>query len=234
MTEALATVIIGLIGTVLGVILTKITERYFDKKKEETLFLADITDVLEWGWDGKKLLRHLIALDYETTDNLNESNEGTPDQWAPVFMDNPDCWKLLASRKGELVGYWSFFALKDSTFKVAKQGKLNEGEIKISNVQSFNMPGTFNIYISIVCIRENYRKKGFLMLFDSFITRLNELTQSNRKINNICVNAFSEDGKLLAKNFGLRYLCSHVEYGEIFFGKYQEAKNSKLARGKLL
>jgi len=230
--DTIITLIVGLVGIVVGVVLTKLTEKYFEKKKEAKLFIADLDDVVKWGWDGKKLLRHLIALDYETTDNLNEVNEGTPDQWAPVFMKNPDCWKLLAIRDTELVGYWSFFALKDNIFELAKQGQLYDSEITIENVVEIDQPGTYNIYVSIICIKENYRKKGFTILLNSFIDKLNELTITNRKIDKICVNAFSDEGRVLSKNFGLKQVVSHKEFGKIYFGNYVDSKSSRFARGK--
>ena len=227
------TLAIGLIGTVIGVILSKLTETYFDKRKEEKLFIADIDDILKWGWNGNKLLRHLIALDYETTDHLNEANEGTPGQWAPVFMDNPDCWKLLAMRDGELVGYWSFFALKDNVFEMVKKGELNDSEITTDNVVALDQPGVYNIYFVIICVKEHYRKKGFPLLLNSFLEKLNELNTTNRKIHEVCVNAFTDEGKVLSRNFGLKHAVAHKDFGEIYYGTYEHLKSSRLARGKL-
>lgn len=231
--EGFITIIIGLIGTVIGVILTKVAENFFEKKKEAELFIADIDEVLSWGWDGKKLLRHLIALDYETTDNLNEENEGTPNQWSPVFMNNPDCWRLLAIRRGELVGYWNFFALEDNFFNQVKQGLITDSEITIDNVKCIDAPGTYNIYIVIFCIKEHYRRAGFKLLIDSFINKLNELTDSDRKINEICVNAFSDVGEIMSRNFGLRKSQSHKEFGIMYLGTFNDVIKSRAARGKL-
>lgn len=231
--ETIFTIIIGLIGTVLGVFLTKRTENYLDKKKEARLYIADKHDIIKWGWNSKKLLRHLIALDYETTENLNELNEGTTDQWAPVFWENPDCWKLLAIRESELVGYWSFFALKDDIFDLAIKGQLYESEITTSNVLEIDKPGIYNIYISMVCVKDYYRKKGINILFDSFIDKLTELTETNRIIDKICVNAFTDEGLLLSKNFGLRKVGSHRESGIIYCGNYEEVKLSRHLKRKL-
>lgn len=228
------TILVGLLGTVLGVFLTKQIEIYFDKKKESKLFIANIEDVLRWNWDGNKLLRHLIALDYETTDNLNEGNEGTPNQWAPVFMNNPDCWKLLALRDAELVGYWSFFALNDNTFERMKNGEMNDSEITMDEVVEMDKPGTYNIYLVMVCIKEHYRKKGVPILYQSLIDQLNELTLSNRIISNICLNAFTDEGKTLAKNIGLKLLTTHKEFGQIYLGTYADMKTSKFARKRLI
>lgn len=228
------TIIVGLVATFVGVILTKLAENYFEKKKETKLFIADIEDVLRWNWDSKKLLRHLIALDWDTTDNLNEGNEGTPNQWAPVFMNNPDCWKLLALRDAELVGYWSFFALNDDTFEKMKNGEMNDSEITEDKVVEIEKPGTYNIYIVMVCVKEHYRKKGVPLLYQSLIDQLNELTLSNRLISNICLNAFTDEGITLAKNFGLKLNSNHKEFGQIYLGTYADMKTSKFARKKLI
>jgi GNAT superfamily N-acetyltransferase len=232
--DAILTLIVGLIGTIVGVALTKLTENYFDKKKEAKLFIADLDDVLRWGWDGKKLLRHLIALDYETTDNLNESNEGTPEQWAPVFFNHPDCWKLLAVRDSELVGYWAFFALKPETFELLKQGQFSDSSLTIDHVVEMDKPGTFNIYIVIMCVKEHYRRRGFPLLLASLIDQLNGMSVSGRYINTVCVNAFSDEGRALARNFGLKHIRDYNEIGHIYYGTFADMKSSRLARGKLV
>ena len=139
----------------------------------------------------------------------------------------------MAIRDGELVGYWSFFALNPDTFEKIKQGRLTDSEITIKNVVEMDKPGTFDIYFVIICIKEYYRKKGFQILLTSFIDKLNELTATNRLINNICVNAFTDEGRVLAKNFGLKYIETHKEYGQIYFGTFEDIKTSRLARGKI-
>lgn len=230
---AVVTILIGLIGTVVGVALTKMTENYFEKKKEFKLFVADIEDVIKWGWNGKKLLQHLIALDYETTENLNEDNEGTINQWAPVFINNPDCWKLLAIRPCEVVGYWSFFALKKDFFEKMKQGIVNDSEITIDTVIPFENPGEYNIYISIICIKEFYRRNGYLLLHNSFVDKLNELTDAGYIINEVCANAFTDIGEIMSKNIGLKKTNKHNNFGSIYSGTYIDVCKSKAARNKL-
>lgn len=231
--STVTTILIGLLGTVIGVALTKMTENYFDKKKEIKLFIASIDDVVRWGWGGKKLLQHLIALDYETTDNLNEDNEGTTNQWAPVFMENPDCWKLLAIRSCEVVGYWSFFPLKKDFFEKMKSGVANDSEITTETVASFNAPGYYDIYICIICIKEIYRRTGYTMLYDSLVAKLNELTDAGYIINEVCANAFTDIGEVMSKNIGLKRLRNHNNFGVIYCGTYKEVCMSKAARNKL-
>lgn len=226
-------ILIGLIGTILGVVLTKITETYFEKKKDAKLFIANFEDIISWGWSGKKLLQHLIALDYETTDNLSEKNEGTSHQWAPVFMNNPNCWKLLAIRPGEIVGYWSYFALKEEFFRQMKQGIVSDSQITIETVEPIECPGIYNIYIVIICIKEHYRKSGYKLLHDSFIDNLNDLTNSGCTINEVCINAFTDIGEVMCKNFGLKKVTNHSEFGIMYASNYTEMCKSRGARNKL-
>ena len=58
--------------------------------KGEVIKVANIDDVLSWKWTGKRLLEDLIRTHYENMEGLDSEHEGNAEQWAPVFMDNPD------------------------------------------------------------------------------------------------------------------------------------------------
>ena len=191
------------------------------------LFLVDYDKILEWDWSNRKLLRHLIALDYETTENLNEENEGTADQWAPVFAENPNCWKLLAVRDKELVGYWCFFALQENIYQEMKSGQLPDSVITTETVRKFNAEGTYNIYFCMFCIKENYRKRGFKILFKSIRDELNKLNNKGMRINEICANAFSEEGEDLCGHLGMKFTTNHFESGKMYIGKFEDMQKTE-------
>lgn len=107
-------------------------------------FVADIEDITSWGWDGHRLLDELIRLDYETLEGLTVDHEGHTAQWAPVFMDHPETWRLIADAPGSIVGYWHFVPLFDADYELVKQGHLLDSQITTDRVRLFELPGWYN------------------------------------------------------------------------------------------
>jgi hypothetical protein len=89
----------------------------------EPLSVADIHHVRSNGWSGKDLLDKLIALDYELIEALTVEHEGTTAQWAPVFIERPDTWRLIIDSAETIVGYWHFVPLFTDDIEKAKKAK---------------------------------------------------------------------------------------------------------------
>lgn len=86
-------------------------DRSKSKDTPSKLTVASWDDVVGWGWDGERLLRELVDLDYLTTPLLDDATEGSPKQWAPVFSNHPDTWRLLVHGDKNIVAYWGKYAL---------------------------------------------------------------------------------------------------------------------------
>jgi len=199
---------------------------------ESQFFLAGYDEMIDWDWNGKTLLRHLIAIDYETTDNLNEVNEGTADQWAPVFERNPKCWQLLAIREKELAGYWCFFPLKKDQFDKMKNGLIEDGAITFETIENPNedgkYDGIYNIYIVMFTLKENYRKIGLRILLRSLLDRMDELNRDGMRINEICANAFSPEGESLCYHLGFTFYKNHITSGRMFITTYDKLQKNDI------
>lgn len=191
-----------------------------------SLSIADITNVHEWGWNGHKLLDELIRIDYETIDGLTEIHEGNTEQWAPVFMDHPDTWRLLIYGNKQIVGYWHFVPLFEKEHKLAKNGKFMESHITSDTVKCFELPGLYDIYVVSICLDCEYRRTiAFQLLFDSLMKVLLDLANNGVFIREIVTNAYTPSGISLAKSLGMTYHTDHIDKGKIYVSRIKQLLN---------
>lgn len=196
------------------------------------LTVADIDNVICWGWDGNKLLDELIALDYQTIDGLTPDHEGQTNQWAPVFMDHPDTWRLIINGPGSIIGYWHFVPLFKTEHELARQGKLTDSQITTDKVRVFEFPGWYDIYFVSICILPKYRRTPALrLLFKSFLDVVMELSLEEVFIREICANAYTASGLALCKSLGLNLLTDHTDHGQIYSAEFKDLLGNELFKG---
>jgi hypothetical protein len=186
----------------------------------EELYIADIRNVINWGWTGSQLLDKLIALDYQVFDALTDEHEGHAGQWSSVFMDHPDTWRLLITPDNEIVGYWHFVPLFPDDFQSAVSGVLKDSQITADRVYLFELPGRYPIYfVSFGLLPRFRRTKAYKLLLDSFFDVLLDLAKDGIFIDQVCANAFSLSGESMCKTFGMTYARQHSDRGRIYIGK---------------
>lgn len=186
-----------------------------------SLIVADINDVMSWGWNGRRLLDELIRLDYQTMEGLTQDHEGQTSQWDPVFMDHPDTWRLLVNAPGNIVGYWHFVPLFDTDYNLAKQGQLMDSQITTDKVRLFELPGCYDIYFVSICIQSRYRRTPAVrLLFNSILDVFADLANEGVSIREVCTNAYTPSGVALCKSLGLIYVRDHIDHGRIFLTQF--------------
>jgi hypothetical protein len=189
----------------------------------EELRVTDFTDVMEWNWSGPQLLEKLISLDYKMFDELTPEQEGSVSQWAPVFVDHPDTWRLLTTPNHEIVGYWHFVPLFDEDFQRALCGELRYAEITTDRVRVFEFPGSYPIFLVSFSLLPGFRTRGYKLLFGSLLDVLLELAKERVFVDQICANAFSAAGDSLCKTFKMTCLGTHIERGKIYVTNTNDA-----------
>ncbi len=206
---------------VLGAAIAKLTELGFDAYKRRALerttpTLARLDDVLRWGWTGDELLKHLVAFDRKVVgDQLTDEREGTVPQWAPVFTAHPDTWVLLTRGPKRIVGYWHFAALKDEPFQRAKSGDLQDSEITVGTVDPLDIPGTYNLYFTLLGCLPDYPGGG-AKLIEAFYHQLEMLADRGVFFREICANAMTKDGTRICEGLGMARIGSHKDFGTVY------------------
>lgn len=175
----------------------------------------------------RKIVEELIKLDYENISNLSMEDEGTLDQWLPIFVNNPDTWRILVySRK--IIGYWHFVPLKNRTYEKIKHGKIHEIDINEMDVKKLRNGG-YKIYLRSMVLKKEFRdSEATNILFGSFFNVLEELSVKGIEINEMCAIAYTDDGKKLCKKFGMIYLGKMQSRGDIYYLKMEDMFKYKI------
>jgi hypothetical protein len=195
------------------------------------LSIADVSDVVAWGWDGEQLLEELISIDYRTMEDLTLDHEGQAKQWAPVFMDHPETWRLLISGPREIVGYWHFVPLFESSYQRARAGQLLDSEITADTVRLFELSGCYDIYWVSICLLPQFRRPHALrMLFASMSDVIRALAEEGIFIREVCTNAYTRSGVSLCLSLGFQHLAEHEDRGRVFVGHADLLFDSQIGR----
>lgn len=200
------------------------------KSPEEYLRIKGYHEVLDWGWDGIRLLDAFIALDYETLEDLTDSHEGSSSQWAPVFMNHPDTWRMLITDSKKIVGYWHFAPLFAEEYALAKKGQLLDSQITADKIPIFELGGRYEVYFVQICMHERFRSLSQIrLLYHSILEVLQELAGQDVFITEVCANAYTEIGEAMCRYFHFNRGCPHMERGTIFTAPIGNILNHSLA-----
>src|SRR5581483_249204 len=184
------------------------------------LKVADISTVRSWGWSDVRLQAEINQLDYETMDGLTTGHAGQVQQWAPVFSEHPESWRLLYASEGHIAGYWHFVPLFPEQYDQAKAGQLMDVSITADRVRAFELPGIYNVYFAGIALKAEFRRpRAMRMLLTSLLEVLASLASEDVFVGEICANAFTPGGAALCKSVGMRFCVKHVDHGEVYVGR---------------
>jgi hypothetical protein len=166
--------------------------------------------VFERGWTFEDLLRRLIDLDYLALAGveLSSEDEGTVEQWAPVFQKSPETWALVVYRGKLVVGYWSYFSVSPKIAERIRSGKLRDSEITSDQVRSIRESGPHVLYFGMIARHPDMTEKGdrsFKLLMKSLLESL-EYHFARVDIANVYAVCFSKEAESLCRQFKLEHV----------------------------
>lgn len=166
------------------------------------------------GIPWNEFLTRLIHLDTQALPYLTEKEEGSVEQWVPIFDNYPETWKLLTFNH-EIVGYWHFLALRNETFDEIAAGRKMDSEITLDDLDNLGVAGDRNIYVVMVVIDGPHRKiLNYRKLMNSFIVELERMHRDGGKISRVCAISYSEVGEKMCDSLALQHKGVVIDLGE--------------------
>lgn len=193
------------------------SDRYFIRGHE---FLAAS------GMDEGDLLEKLIELDISMIPTLTAADEGTVEQWAPIFQASPFTWKLLTYGE-KIVGYWHYVCLAETYFERAKSGSLRDSHIDLAMLDypCFLRPDkNYKMYVVMMGVHSSHQFYGpGGKLVNSFIREIERAAANGLFFSEFLTVAYTAQGASLCRNFGLDHIgragsTSRYTSAEIYHG----------------
>ncbi|HEY6564593.1 MAG TPA: hypothetical protein VIY86_08865 [Pirellulaceae bacterium] len=184
----------------------------------DVLISASRNDVRQWGWDGIQLAERIFALRQETIPTLPAQASASPSQFAPVYMDHPDTWRILVTSDHQLVGCWHFLSLRKESFDLGLAGKLNVCDVHSDILRAMEEPGWYDIYVLTYILGSAFRLSesslGFARgMFDVLL----DLAQRGIFIRGLAANFISAHGLGIARALGMEMKCPHEVQGSVYY-----------------
>lgn len=165
----------------------------------------DLLDLSE-----EQLIERLIQLDYSTMSGVNFDQVGSVDQWTRVMKASPFTWRVLVFGQ-EVVGYWFYVCLNDSTFERAKKGDLKESQIDLENIvipYNLDKQKLYKMYILALTIDRKHQDPingGKFIL--SFINDMRRLAEGGIFFSEVCTVAHTREGSNICKHFNMQEIA---------------------------
>jgi len=110
------------------------------------------------------------------------------------------------------------FLLKTRRFQSMLKGDLGDGMITVDMIRTFELSGSYKLYVCTLAILPEYRRNGmaFRTLYDKFFEKLFSFAEGGIFISEMAASAWTDDGESLARTFGMQYIGDHKRHGKVF------------------
>ncbi|MBT9446235.1 MAG: hypothetical protein IV086_11090 [Hyphomonadaceae bacterium] len=221
-------------------LLFSLLERVFGWAKARREFRVEGEEYLDRNsLTYSDLLHRLIGLDHATLPGVNPINEGSVEQWVPVFKADPEAWRLVVFRRKVIAGYFSAFSLKDEAFAKLLDGKLADSELDASMLRSLSERGQHKLYVCTLISMHDFdtehaRVRDRITL--ALIQHLHELGKRGVLVEEVSAYAFSDDGERVCRQVGMTKIeqAQNRQGGQLFHAKVipvaEALRNNRLTR----
>lgn len=190
----------------------------YTRQPTPELRIWSLRELEEHGWKLEETLPKWLRIDYETISNLSERHEGSVAQWLDVVEELPASWRLLVNEAGgEIVGYWHFVPLNEESYGFAKAGKFYGSDVTIDRVPFLLLPGRYKLYfVGFSLVRKHKTLQNFRLLFEALLHGWEEFAENDIIFEEVCANAYTDEGLSLCRTLGMQKVCDHEDRGEIY------------------
>ena len=187
------------------------------------LRIASVSELEDLGATTDSIIVELVKMDYDNLAGATEIDVGQVTTWSPIVENNHDGMCLVVNHANQIVAYWHFIPLDDDSYAKAKQGTLDDGLIRVSDMNILGPPGDYNLYFMIICIAPHYRGVRVLrMLLDAFADTLLMLARKGIYFPELCATAFTPEGEALCRTLHMQQIALHAARGTVYWMDFRK------------
>ncbi|QRF74067.1 hypothetical protein Micr_00595 [Candidatus Micrarchaeum sp.] len=183
----------------------------------ETLAIVPYHPFLSRKYSYGSLLKRLIYLDYADMKGITKEEEGTQENWVPVFEKSPYSSRYLVDANLNILGYWHFVALEEELFKKARKGLMVDNEITADKIYSLERKGRYKMYfVETVTHPDITDTDAAAMLDESFYDAVYDFARSGVFFTERITNAITQVAVKRATDFGMKFVAKNIYRGSVY------------------
>ena len=188
------------------------------KASKAVLRVVSVEDLHNMGWSTERIIDATIHMDYDNLSDVSENDVGQTITWKPIVENNQDAIFFVLNEADAMIAYWHFLPLDSETYEKAKSGRLDDGTIRITDLNIIGPPGEYNMYFMMICVHPHYRSvKVLRILSDAFVDNLIYLGNNDIYFPEMCATAFTPEGEQLCKTLKMQHITMHASRGKVFY-----------------
>jgi hypothetical protein len=163
------------------------------------------------------MIRQAVAIDTEV---YKEDFRGIYETCVGWWKRNPDIYIMMTEEEtGEVIGYINMMPVSSECYDRLRSGKSLDTEIPVSEIEIYDAPGTFSMYLSSIAIRSDRQgTQAFHILMDGFASHIKELASRWIIFSRIVGDAVSSKGCKVCEYIGLTYIKDSEHDSRIYEG----------------
>jgi hypothetical protein len=205
----------------------------------------DLAGAVNRGMTVENIASQLVEIDSELFSSGLRTDEdanwvGAIEDWEGICSAEPDAWRIWVDESNKIVCYWLFVNPRPEKFFEACLGGYPEVEITLDSVRPIRS-GPIHIYGPGIYVRKQLcddSGRGLKsissilsnLMISSFLLQLYRLERDGLHISQICIPAYSEEGRRLIRRYGLSPMPHHISmrYAKELGWAFREAKGGPL------
>lgn len=150
----------------------------------------------------------------------NDSYIGNYDNCVKWWKKNKYIYVMLEDIKTKkIIGYINAMPINNTLYEIIKKGEIIDVTINDENIETYDLPDTYNLYISSVALHPKYHNSGaFKLLYDALILLIIELFKREIYFSKVIADAVSPIGEKLCKYIGMVKCEDSKHQSKIFEG----------------
>lgn len=137
----------------------------------------------------------------------------------------------------KIIAFCTALPVRDAWYNNFRDGNITDVEISLADIEKYDFPGIYNIYISVLCVHPDYQgpTQIFKLLYDAMVNIFINLTKNEIFIYRLLADASTPDGVRMCRFLGMEKVCDSKHTTSIYESHLIPPKlRLRNARGKSL
>lgn len=120
---------------------------------------------------------------------------------------------LKDNHRDKIVAYINAAPITDECYEEIRSGKIIDAKINYEDIESFDMPGFYNLYFASVVVDLDYQNLFLLSkVYNAFADKLLKLADNDFIITRVLADAVSKKGKKFCEIFGMNKVVPQTDH----------------------